>query len=95
MTSNWPVTSWRLTRSGPLSGRGRRVRHPAAGRAGRGAIQLEAVRAAIGPRGGASAFEGKLVCRIAAPDGLALRRVLLPAIAALSGGRPAPSVWTL
>ena len=56
---------------------------------------LEAVRAAIGPLGGASAFDGKLVCRIAAPDGLALRRALLPALAALSGGRPAPSVWTL
>lgn len=56
---------------------------------------LDAVRAAIGPLGGASAFDGRLVCRIAAPDGLALRRALLPALAALSGGRPAPSVWTL
>jgi urease accessory protein len=56
---------------------------------------LEAVRAAIGDLGGASAFDGKLVARIAAPDGLTLRRALLPAIAALSGGRPAPSVWTL
>lgn len=56
---------------------------------------LSLVRAAIGDLGGASAFDGKLVCRIAAPDGLALRRALLPAIAALSGGRPAPSVWTL
>jgi len=56
---------------------------------------LEAVRAAIGDLGGASAFNGKLVARIAAPDGLTLRRALLPAIAVLSGGRPAPSVWTL
>jgi len=56
---------------------------------------LDAVRAAIGDLGGASAFDGKLVVRIAAPDGLTLRRALLPAIAVLSGGRPAPSVWTL
>lgn len=56
---------------------------------------LDAVRAAIGDLGGASAFGGKLVVRIAAPDGLTLRRALLPAIAVLSGGRPAPSVWTL
>lgn len=56
---------------------------------------LNAVRAAIGDLGGASAFDGKLVARIAAADGLTLRRALLPAIAVLSGGRPAPSVWTL
>ncbi|MCF8505929.1 MAG: urease accessory protein UreD [Caulobacter sp.] len=56
---------------------------------------LDAIRAAVGSLGGASAFDGKLVVRIAAPDGLTLRRALLPAIAALSGGRPAPSVWTL
>lgn len=56
---------------------------------------LDAVRTAIGEFGGASAFGGKLVVRIAARDGLALRRALLPAIAVLSGGRPAPSVWTL
>lgn len=56
---------------------------------------LDAARAAIGGLGGASAFDGKLVVRIAAPDGLTLRRALLPAIAVLSGGRPAPSVWTL
>lgn len=56
---------------------------------------LDAVRAAIGDLGGASAFDGKLVVRVAAPDGLTLRRALLPAIAVLGGGRPAPSVWTL
>lgn len=83
-----------LTRSGPLlAGAGAfatllLVAPDAAG-------PHDAVRAAIGPLGGASAFDGRLVCRIAAPDGLALRRVLLPALAALSGGRPAPSVWTL
>ncbi|MBI5941575.1 MAG: urease accessory protein UreD [Caulobacterales bacterium] len=58
-------------------------------------VSLDAVRAAIGEFGGASAFDGKLVVRLAAPDGLTLRRALLPAIAVLSNGCPAPSVWTL
>jgi urease accessory protein len=56
---------------------------------------LPAVRAAIGPHGGASAFEGKLVVRLAAADGLTLRRALLPAIAALRTGQSAPGIWTL
>lgn len=57
------------------------------------ATRLEAVRTAIGPLGGASAFDGKLVARIAAPDGLSLRRALIPALAAL--GAAPPAVWTL
>ncbi|MDP1631712.1 MAG: urease accessory protein UreD [Caulobacter sp.] len=56
---------------------------------------LDGVRAAIGTLGGASAFDGKLVARIAAPDGFSLRRALLPAIAALRGGLAPPLVWTL
>ncbi len=55
--------------------------------------RLDAVRAAIGDLGGASAFDGKLVARIAAPDGLTLRRALIPALAAL--GAAPPAVWTL
>ncbi|NBB14377.1 urease accessory protein UreD [Caulobacter sp. SLTY] len=54
--------------------------------------RIDAVRAAIGDLGGASAFDGKLVARLAAPDGLSLRRALVPAIAAL-GAKP-PTVWT-
>ena len=54
---------------------------------------LEPLRAAIGPSGGASAFEGKLFARIAAPDGFALRSVLLPAIEALRDGEALPRVW--
>jgi urease accessory protein len=57
------------------------------------AERLEPLRAAIGPLGGASAFDGKLFARIAAPDGFALRQVLLPAIAALRDGEPLPRVW--
>jgi urease accessory protein len=56
---------------------------------------LPALRAAIGDAGGASAFDGKLFCRIVAPDGLALRRALIPAIAALRDGEPCPRVWRL
>lgn len=56
---------------------------------------LEPVREAIGDAGGASAWGGKLVVRIAAPDGLALRSKLIPALAVLMDGRPLPKVWQL
>jgi len=56
---------------------------------------LAPVRSAIGEAGGASAFDGKLFARIVAPDGLTLRRALIPAIAALRGGEPCPRVWRL
>ncbi len=55
--------------------------------------RLDAVRAAIGDLGGASAFDGKLVARLTAPDGLSLRRALIPALIAL--GATPPAVWTL
>jgi urease accessory protein len=59
--------------------------------------RLDAVRAAIGDSGGdlggASAFDGKLVVRLAAADGLSLRRALIPALASL--GATPPAVWTL
>ncbi|MBL8771250.1 MAG: urease accessory protein UreD [Phenylobacterium sp.] len=54
---------------------------------------LAPLRALLGPGGGASAFDGKLFARVAAPDGLALRRVLLPALELLRDGRPLPRVW--
>jgi urease accessory protein len=56
--------------------------------------RLGAARAALGEAGGASAWDGKLVARLTAPDGLALRRSLIPLIEALSG-RPLPRVWRL
>jgi urease accessory protein len=56
---------------------------------------LTPLRQAIGPYGGASAFDGKLFARIVAADGLSLRRALLPAIAALRDGEPAPRIWRL
>ena len=54
---------------------------------------LGPVRAALGEWGGASAFEGKLFARVAAPDGFSLREALLPAIEALRDGRSLPRVW--
>ncbi len=54
---------------------------------------LAPLREVLGPHGGASAFEGNLFARIVADDGQALRRVLLPAIAALRDGAPVPRVW--
>jgi urease accessory protein len=58
------------------------------------ALPVEALRALLGPAGGLSAFDGKLICRIAATDGAALRRILIPALTLLSDGRPPPRVWT-
>lgn len=56
---------------------------------------LEPVREAIGDAGGASAWGGKLLVRIAAPDGLALRSKLIPVLSVLMNGRPLPKVWQL
>jgi urease accessory protein len=56
---------------------------------------LTPLREAIGASGGASAFDGKLFCRIVAPDGITLRRTLLPALKVLRDGEPCPRVWGL
>lgn len=55
---------------------------------------LEPLRAALGPAGGASAFDGKLFARVTAADGFALRHVLLPALSVLRNGAPLPRVWS-
>lgn len=57
--------------------------------------RLEGVRAALGPLGGASAFDGLLFARAAAPDGFTLRRALIAALAALRDNRPPPRMWGL
>lgn len=56
---------------------------------------LPAVRRILGDHGGASVFDGKLFCRAVAADGLALRRLLIPLLTLLRGGRPLPRVWRL
>jgi urease accessory protein len=59
---------------------------------------LEPVRARLSGHNdifsGASAFDGKLICRIVAQDGLQLRRVLTPVLEVLRGGLGLPRVWT-
>jgi urease accessory protein len=55
---------------------------------------LPRVRAAIGPRGAASAWSGKLVARLVARDGFDLRKSLIPALAALAGGGGLPKTWS-
>lgn len=62
--------------------------------------QLEPVRSLIGPAsGGASHWRAggqeKLVARIAAADGFALRKILIPIISHLRKGAPVPKVWHL
>lgn len=56
---------------------------------------LDPLRDVIGDAGGASAWDGKLVARLAAPDSLTLRRSLIPALAVLLGGRALPKVWQI
>jgi urease accessory protein len=54
--------------------------------------KLPEVRAALDSCAGASAFDGKLLVRLTARDGLALRRALVSVIEALSAS-PLPRVW--
>jgi urease accessory protein len=54
---------------------------------------LEPVRAAIGTAGGASAWNGKLLARLTAADGMALRAALIPALATLLDGAALPQAW--
>ena len=61
--------------------------------------QLDAVRAVLGDAGGASAWRvagsGKLLARLIAEDGYALRKRLIPLIELLNGRAGLPKVWTL
>lgn len=54
---------------------------------------LESVRAAIA-KGGASAWNGKLVARILAKDGFELRQSVIPALHAIAGGMGLPKAWS-
>ncbi len=42
---------------------------------------------------GASALAGRLVCRVVAPDGVSLRKIVLPLVRHLRDGRELPKVW--
>ncbi|MBW3096226.1 urease accessory protein UreD [Pseudohoeflea coraliihabitans] len=59
----------------------------------RGEGLMDQVRAIIGPAGGASHLHGKLLCRLLAPDALALRKRLIPLLSALRGGHALPRCW--
>jgi urease accessory protein len=48
-----------------------------------------------GHMGGASQWRDKLVLRLAAADGFALRKILIPVISVLRNGAPVPKVWNL
>ena len=56
---------------------------------------LDPLRDVLGEGGGASAWGGKLLARIAARDSLELRSRLIPALSLLMKGRPLPKVWQL
>jgi urease accessory protein len=56
---------------------------------------LEPVRNVIGEQGGASAWGGKLLVRLAAETGLALRRRLEPLLSLLLPAQPLPKVWQI
>lgn len=53
------------------------------------------LRAIVGEAGGVSAWNGKLLARIVAADGAALRAVLIPALAVLREGARLPVAWRI
>lgn len=56
--------------------------------------RLDDVRAALAPfDAGASCWDGLLVARIVAPDGVLLRAAVVAVLAVLRAGRPLPRVW--
>jgi urease accessory protein len=56
---------------------------------------VDAARTTIGDAGGASAFDGKLLARIAGSNAYELRKTVVSVVRALSGGRALPKVWAL
>lgn len=56
---------------------------------------LEPLREILGPQGGASFWNGRLLARLSAPDGLSLRRRLEPALKLLRRGRPISQLWRM
>ncbi len=56
---------------------------------------LEPLREIFADRGGVSAWDGKLVARLAGVDGFDLRKTLIPALTVLAAPNELPKVWTL
>jgi urease accessory protein len=57
--------------------------------------RVDAVRGALGPSSGASAWNGKLIARLLAEDGFFLRKQIISALAALAGAGTLPKIWTM
>lgn len=55
---------------------------------------LDAIRKVLGPQDGVSAWNGKLVARLLAKDGFALRKVLIPVLTLCVGRWGLPKCWT-
>jgi urease accessory protein len=54
-----------------------------------------ALRRIVGAAGGVSAWDGKLLARIAAEGGAALRQVLIPGLVELLDGAALPKIWQI
>lgn len=57
------------------------------------ARHVDAMRGVIGEGGGVSAFDGKMIVRVAATGSYDLRRRIVPALGILRGGRAIPRAW--
>jgi urease accessory protein len=57
--------------------------------------RLDAVREALGPLSGASAWNGKLIARLLAEDGFVLRKEIISVLGALAGVGTLPKIWTM
>jgi urease accessory protein len=56
--------------------------------------RVDDVRDALGPLGGASAWNGKLIARMLAEDGFLLRKQIISVLHALAGVGTLPKIWT-
>jgi urease accessory protein len=56
---------------------------------------LASLREIVGENGGVSGWNGKLLARLTAKTGAALRATLIPALAALRGGVSLPKFWRI
>jgi urease accessory protein len=56
---------------------------------------LDEMRALLGDKAGVSAWHGKLVARLLAPDGFSLRKRLIPAVGRLVPEGELPRIWSL
>lgn len=54
---------------------------------------VDRIRAVIGENGAASAWSGKIVARLAAPDGFELRKSLIPALGLMMDSASMPKTW--